>query len=251
MSAAVEIVERLLAADKRRWVVTHEGLQFEIERSAPTYHTGVGRRDDVEVVIDTWTVAVIVERENYIERRPIHHDGGMVYTMRETSEPGGSASHAAAVHAMRCLEKCREAIKIYAEGYQRLSVMVDAELARKYSHKLNAKARKIQRDAVYALRYHDLVQDRRTLGLVVGETVLIVTRSYNADEWTELTYRVGDRAVWGSYNLAYIGTITSISPKTITVVDLGKTKRMNHGKFISYNDSPIARADARNAAWTD
>jgi len=35
----------------------------------------------------------------------------------------------------------------------------------------------------------------------------------------DITFKVGDRAVYGSYNLVYTGTITSIGAKTVTVTE--------------------------------
>ena len=45
------------------------------------------------------------------------------------------------------------------------------------------------------------------------------------------TFRVGDTAIEGAYNMTYLGKITHIGPKTVTVVGGHKTRRFDHGRF--------------------
>lgn len=69
-----------------------------------------------------------------------------------------------------------------------------------------------------------------------------------------MEYKVGDEAVYDSYNLAYIGTIVAITEKSVIVVEPyrdARKHRMTFEKFAFYNDQPIAAAHKRNAEWTD
>lgn len=43
----------------------------------------------------------------------------------------------------------------------------------------------------------------------------------------DLTFRVGDRAVYGSYNLVYTGTITAIGKQTVTITEDGYERDAN------------------------
>ena len=43
----------------------------------------------------------------------------------------------------------------------------------------------------------------------------------------DLTFRVGDRAVYGSYNLTYTGKIVAIGPKTVTIDAHGTGERQH------------------------
>ena len=47
------------------------------------------------------------------------------------------------------------------------------------------------------------------------------------------TFRVGDTAIVGSYNLTYLGKITHIGPKTVTVAGIHQTRRFDHGRFAA------------------
>ncbi len=67
----------------------------------------------------------------------------------------------------------------------------------------------------------------------------------------DLTFRVGDTAVYGSYNLTYTGRITSIGPKTVTVQHYEGSRevtRLSLVKFISRNwNFDRARIERENA----
>lgn len=51
--------------------------------------------------------------------------------------------------------------------------------------------------------------------VTVGESIRIWGTEYKGDY--EQTFKVGDVAVYGSYNLIYTGVITSIGTKTVTI----------------------------------
>lgn len=64
------------------------------------------------------------------------------------------------------------------------------------------------------------------------------------------TYRVGERAVYDSYNLFYTGAIVSITDKTVTIdasATGGTRKRLPLAVFFMRNRRPIEDIDAHNA----
>lgn len=246
--SAVTFADRLIASDKRRWVLTIKGVRFALVRSEPRdLHGWVNPRKPIAVV-DTWTLHVLGDPrdDGTVDSTLVH----VALGLRMNPDP---KKPSLAWHTQHRLRRCLEVAQIYAEGWQRLAVMLDQHQAStsKPTGKHATKIRKMQATALLDLRYHRVIVRQNTVALVAGDAVLIARRAYNSDEWIELVYRVGDRAVHGSYNLAYTGEITSISPKTITVVDrLGQeTKRMKHDRFVAYNDSPISAADERNLEW--
>jgi uncharacterized protein (DUF1015 family) len=68
------------------------------------------------------------------------------------------------------------------------------------------------------------------------------------------TFSIGSKAEYDSYNLSYTGTITSITDKTITIVeDHGTTKhRLKLDQFCWRNwNFDLEKIRKENAAWTD
>lgn len=234
----------LTASDKREWMLTIEGISFALVRSE--HATGpnwlVDERKPIETV-DDWALYVLAEDG---ERVQIGREGGF----RANVDPTGSRPSSAQHTKMR-MQSLLARARSYAEGAQRLAVMFDQLMAE--SPARTKKARKIEAAALLALRYHRLIIHGGAVALVTGDAVLVAAKHHSRDEWTELTYRVGDEAVHGAYNLVYIGTIESISPKTIKVIDRhgGKVRRMRHDEFVRYNNRPIDVAHRRNAEWTD
>lgn len=68
----------------------------------------------------------------------------------------------------------------------------------------------------------------------------------------DITFRVGDEAVYDEYNLIYTGKIVSITAKNVTVKDdqLMDKKRLNFYMFSSYNDNYDEERIARRNAET-
>ena len=68
------------------------------------------------------------------------------------------------------------------------------------------------------------------------------------------TFKPGDLAEYGSYNLSYFGRITSIGPKTVTIVDyegssMEKTYRLSLERFAVRNvDFDADKAKTHNDA---
>lgn len=70
----------------------------------------------------------------------------------------------------------------------------------------------------------------------------------------DLTFKVGDTAVYDSYNLTYTGQIVQIAEKYIAIKADHRTKttRLNLYDFISYNwDFDAQRIAKRNSEWMD
>lgn len=66
------------------------------------------------------------------------------------------------------------------------------------------------------------------------------TINTSTDEIIKVRFNIGDEAIYGSYNLIYTGTITSITNKTVAVKEPytnGRTHRLKLHRFITMNHS--------------
>ncbi len=232
--------DHLLASDKREWSIARGGVSFVLVRTEPehrNFYTNLGTLA-VEVV-NTWTLFVVADNGERVE---VSREIGMYMSIDPTGKRPTVAQHT----AMR-LERLMKAASVYVEAMTRLTVILEKLMTEDDLRKATPKARKLREAAALALRFHRVLIARNgyAFSLVAGDAVLVVV----PDGWHELTYRVGDEAVYDSYNLSYIGEITSISPKTITVQKKHSTRttRMTHEKFVNYNDQPIEVVHARNA----
>lgn len=64
----------------------------------------------------------------------------------------------------------------------------------------------------------------------------------------EYEFRVGDQAEYDSYNLQYIGTITKISPKTVTIEAFGRSHRLSIYDFSwRNNDKTVQEKRSENS----
>ncbi len=92
--------------------------------------------------------------------------------------------------------------------------------------------------------------------IVKGRSIRIwgTHRTTKGNVGFQKTFVIGSRCVRSSFNLVYVGVITAIGPKTVTVkdADLGTVSRLSIGLFASrnWNYDPEAVA-ARNSAWMD
>lgn len=85
-----------------------------------------------------------------------------------------------------------------------------------------------------------------------GESIQLTGKFFNFVKPLEynITFKIGDSAIWGSYNLSYIGKITAIGEKTITIQHRGSKEvtRLDLGKFANYNfNFDLAKVEADNA----
>lgn len=73
----------------------------------------------------------------------------------------------------------------------------------------------------------------------------------------DLTFKVGDVAVYGAFNLVYTGRIRSIGAKTVSIVDYEgtcneKVKQLSLARFSSWNDDfDLDAINKRNSEWMD
>ena len=67
----------------------------------------------------------------------------------------------------------------------------------------------------------------------------------------DITFKIGDKAEWGSYNLTYTGTIVSIGEKTVTIQHKVFTERtrLDFAEFawrnFNFNAEKISRENAK------
>jgi hypothetical protein len=64
----------------------------------------------------------------------------------------------------------------------------------------------------------------------------------------DLTFKIGDIAVYGGYNLTYTGTIVGIGEKTVRIEDCGRVKALRFDDFAFWNrDFDAERIAQENA----
>lgn len=87
-----------------------------------------------------------------------------------------------------------------------------------------------------------------TCEIIPGESVAIFKKGVLCN-----TFKIGDQAEYGSYNLSYFGEITSISPKAITIVAYKGNAGMEKRKMLDLNtfcwrnqDFDVKEASAKN-----
>jgi hypothetical protein len=249
MNAAIEstrtnaFASHLLASDKREWTIKVDGVSFVLVRETPERKSVLAHPSLLVDCVDHWTLFVVNDNAERIE---VTRESGMWMTADRTGKRPTVAQHT----AFR-LDRLMKAARVHVEAIARLTVMLESLMNENDLSKAALKTRKLREDAALALRFHRVLVGRNgyTYSLVAGDAVLIVV----PNGWHELTYRVGDTVVHSSYNISYFGEITSISPKTITVLKNNSThsSRMTHEKFVQYNDEPIDAAFKRNSEWYD
>lgn len=68
----------------------------------------------------------------------------------------------------------------------------------------------------------------------------------------DTTFRIGDCAVYGGFNMTYTGTVTAIGKTTVTVKDAWTTKRMDLHRFSAWNEFfDLDAINKRNSEWLD
>ncbi|MCU7800451.1 MAG: hypothetical protein KZQ70_09950 [gamma proteobacterium symbiont of Lucinoma myriamae] len=69
--------------------------------------------------------------------------------------------------------------------------------------------------------------------IIIGQSIRIYGKTYQ--EEFDLTFKLGDQCVHGSYNLIYTGEIVSIGKKTVTIEDGNTKTRLNLYDFCRRN----------------
>jgi hypothetical protein len=195
-------------------------------------------------VTSTWTAALV--RPGGVRREVARRGGGFI---------SPKANSTAAQIDRIGLNAVIEAATWYAEALDRLTVMVEKAWLG-LSPKASKKVRTQMEAGLLRLVAGDLIGGGNEAGayaVVAGDTVFAVSREYKTKRVDERAYTVGSDAVYGSYNLDYIGEIVSVSPKTIKIVERHSTSGhvLTHSQFLRQNDQPIEKSYKRNAEWSD
>lgn len=93
--------------------------------------------------------------------------------------------------------------------------------------------------------------------IVCGKSIRlhgIETNRVHGPESYDLTFRVGDWAVYGGFNLTYTGRIISIGEKTVAIEEQhgGRVHRLDIARFSRWNwDYNSERISKQNSEWYD
>ena len=87
-----------------------------------------------------------------------------------------------------------------------------------------------------------------------GKVTLRITGRYGNYKDVDITFTEGDTAVYNSYNFDYLGTITNITEKTVTIQPQygERTRRLDLALFANRNhDFSLERSNRRRMEWSD
>ena len=90
--------------------------------------------------------------------------------------------------------------------------------------------------------------------IVAGESIRLhgINRNHvNGPQAYDHTFGIGSDAVRDSFNICYIGTITKITAKTVTIENHGRSYRLALATFNDRNRRGIDSARKQNAGWMD
>jgi len=91
--------------------------------------------------------------------------------------------------------------------------------------------------------------------ITVGKSIRIFGTEHNhrlSPLSYDLTFKIGDEAVYGGRNIKYTGKITKIGPKTVTIADDHHVKQCDLYTFIEKNwNYNAARIAKHNLDWLD
>lgn len=247
--------------DARTFIVSLGGVHVEIARVQPILSPSSAR--DIEagvcVLLLGWTATVVGVGERVV----IAHRSGGAFS------PNGR--HTSESIDRFALEALLEEVRWKIDAVARLTVMAERAMHGEVSDKpgmpfaapmIDMRVRKVRKLAEAGsarLAAFDISWSSNAGLVVFGDVAFIVSRRIagrvddkNVYVVEERLYQVGDLAVYGSYNLSYMGTITAIGPKAIKVQESsGSMHVMKHDRFVSYNSSSIESAQRRNQEWSD
>ena len=110
------------------------------------------------------------------------------------------------------------------------------------------------------VRLTSTCSDVITAEIVKGESIRlhgwrpIGRRADNKTKYRNIdaTFRSGDQAQHGAYNLSYFGEILKITAKTVTIQDHDKPRRLKLDQFAHHNFGwTLEAAKKRNGEWMD
>ena len=87
-----------------------------------------------------------------------------------------------------------------------------------------------------------------------GRNTLYLTGRYGDWANVDIKFTEGETAIFDSYNFDYLGTITKITEKAVTIEAQfgGRTHRLDLAKFANRNhDFSIERSEKRRMEWSD
>ena len=90
--------------------------------------------------------------------------------------------------------------------------------------------------------------------IVIGESIRLhgINRNHvNGPQAYDHTCGIGSDAVRDQFNICYIGTITKITAKTVTIENHSRTYRLDLATFNDRNRRGIESARKQNAGWMD
>lgn len=93
--------------------------------------------------------------------------------------------------------------------------------------------------------------------IIPGQSVRIFGTQYNRinPKAFDLTFEIGALAEYDSFNLIYVGTITKIGPKTVTITETGYDGRSHQLDICSFArknwDFDYERISKQNSEWRD
>lgn len=99
---------------------------------------------------------------------------------------------------------------------------------------------------IHACREHEDCRACYAVGAACARAALGAKAIYRK------SFAIGDTAEYDSYNIAYLGTITAIGEKTVTITAHGRAHRLDLATFNSRNwDLDMAATMKRNSEWMD
>lgn len=112
------------------------------------------------------------------------------------------------------------------------------------------------KDRIFRGRKHEgeVLRDAHA-EIMVGKTIRIFGTEHNhrlSPLSYDLTFKIGDEAVYGGRNIKHTGKITKIGPKTVTIADDHRVKQCDLYTFIEKNwNYNAARIAKHNLDWLD
>jgi hypothetical protein len=87
-----------------------------------------------------------------------------------------------------------------------------------------------------------------------GKNKVHLTGRYGGYADVDITFTEGDTAIYDSYNFDFLGTITKITDKAVTIEPQygSRTKRLDLATFANRNYKfDLDKSNAERAAWSD
>lgn len=105
------------------------------------------------------------------------------------------------------------------------------------------------------VRFPGRIHEGHHVDIVPRQSIRLYGHEWNGREKIpyDITFKVGDKAEYDSYNLHYIGVIESIGEKRVTIRDdSGRIHKLEIADFSFRNrDFHLAKLEKANAEWLD